>query len=370
VILDPVLDTAPCGFVRLADDGTMIAVNQTLAATLGYSRADLQGWHLQKILPAGGRVFYNTHVFPLLRMHGAAEEIYLPLRTQDGQVVPMLLNARRRPEGGEEVNDCIFVRMIQRHKFEDELVHARRVAEAASVSKSRFLSMMSHDLRTPLTAIAGYAQLLDGLLVDRAEAEYATTIGQAAREVSRLIDDVLSFAQLESGRVTVRPTTVSMPEAVHRAAMLVRPRLEETGVSFETSGCEGIAAWADGDRLQQILLNLLSNAIKFTPPGGSVEMRCEAQGRRVRIIVADSGIGIPEDQMERIFEPFVQLDAGAVAGAQGVGLGLAISRDLARAMDGDITVARSAHGGAAFIVDLPAADAPSGAPAVSAEDAR
>lgn len=370
MILDPVLDTAPCGFVRLTDDGTMVAVNQTLAATLGYSRADLQGWHLQKILPAGGRVFYSTHVYPLLRMHGAAEEIYLPLRTCDGQAVPMLLNARRRLEGDQEVNDCIFVRMIQRHKFEDELVHARRVAEAASASKGRFLSMMSHDLRTPLTAIAGYAELLERVLADGTEADYAATIGQAAREVSRLIDDVLSFAQLESGRVTVRPAPVSMPDAIHRAAMLVRPRLEETGVSFETSDCEGVAARADGDRLQQILLNLLSNAIKFTPRGGRVEMRCEARDRRVRIVVADSGIGIPEDQMERIFEPFVQLDAGAVAAGHGVGLGLAISRDLARAMDGDITAARSHHGGASFIVDLPAAEAASGAPTGAAEDAR
>lgn len=355
MILDPLLDTAPCGFVRLNDAGTMVAVNQTLATTLGYTRVELQGWHVQKILPAGGRVFYNTHVYPLLKMHGAAEEIYLPLRTQDGESVPMLLNAIRRSAGDEEVNDCIFVRMIQRHKFEDELVHARRVAEEASASKGRFLSMMSHDLRTPLTAIIGYAQLLEQALRNNEEAEHAMAIVQAAREVSRLIDDVLSFAQLESGRVSVRSTTVPITHAIDRAAMLVRLRMEEGGLSFAASGCEGITVWADGDRLQQILLNLLSNALKFTPPGGRVEIRCESHDGRVQIIVADSGIGIPEDQMERIFEPFVQLEPGAVAAAHGVGLGLAISRDLARAMDGDLKAARSAHGGASFIVDLPAA---------------
>lgn len=184
-----------------------------------------------------------------------------------------------------------------------------------------------------------------------------------------MIDDVLSFAQLESGRVTVRPANVSLQEAIHRAATLVRPRLDETGVSFETCDCEGVVARADGDRLQQILLNLLSNAIKFTPPGGRVELRCAACDPRVSIIVADSGIGIPEDQRERIFEPFVQLDAGAAAESRGVGLGLAISRDLARAMNDDIRAARSAHGGSEFIVDLPAAEAPADTLTVSTEDA-
>src|ERR1041384_1483098 len=145
----------------------MLALNLTLAETLGYSRAELQGWHVQKILPPGGRIFYNTHVFPLLKMHGAAEEIYLPLRARDGNDVPMLMNAKRRVIDGGEFNDCVFVHMVQRHKFEDELVQARRVAEQPSAAKSRFLSMMSHDLRTPLTAITGYAELLEHAVADK-----------------------------------------------------------------------------------------------------------------------------------------------------------------------------------------------------------
>jgi PAS domain S-box-containing protein len=358
LILDPILDTVPCGFVRLADDGTMVAVNVTLAATLGYSRADLQGWHVQKILPPGSRVFYNTHVFPLLKMHGAAEEIYIPLRTHDGRDIPMLLNATRRVTDAGEINDCIFVRMMQRNRFEDELLHARRAAETASAAKSRFLSMMSHDLRTPLTAIGGYAELLlEHALADEVRAEYVTAIREATREVSRLIDDVLSFAQLESGRVTVRSSPLSMPEAARRAAVLVRPKMQEAGISFAAKGGEQTLARADGDRLQQILLNLLSNAIKFTPPGGRVEVSWEQHDDRVHLVVADSGVGIPEDQLEHIFEPFVQLEASAAVRAQGVGLGLAISRDLARVMDGDLTASRSADGGAAFTIDLPAAAA-------------
>ncbi|HEX3581656.1 MAG TPA: PAS domain-containing sensor histidine kinase, partial [Thermoanaerobaculia bacterium] len=261
MILDPLLDNAPCGFIRLADDGTIVAVNLTLAETLGYSRAELQGWHLQKILPPGGRVFYNTHIFPLLKMHGAAEEVYLPLRTHTGNDVPMLLNAKRRVVDGGEFNDCVFVRMMQRHRFEDELLQARRLAEHASAAKSRFLSMMSHDLRTPLTAIAGYTELLAQAVSEKEQAEFADSIRQATREVSRLIDDVLAFAQLESGRVAVKPSPLSMGDAVRRAEVLVRPKMQEDGISFEAKACEGVVALADGDRLQQILLNLLSNSV-------------------------------------------------------------------------------------------------------------
>jgi PAS domain S-box-containing protein len=357
LILDPLLDTAPCGFVRVADDGTMIAVNLTLAAALGYARAALQGWHLQKILPPGSRVFYNTHVFPLLKMHGLAEELYIPLRTSDGNDVPMLLNATRRQTSAGDFSDCVFVRMTQRNRFEDELLEARRAAEEANAAKGRFLSMMSHDLRTPLTAIAGYAELLQAAVAGQVQEEYAAAIREATREVSRLIDDVLSFAQMEAGRVTVTPSPLSMDEAIRRAAVLVRPKMEEAGISFETRGCAGMRVRADGDRLQQILLNLLSNAIKFTPPGGRVEISCERHDGRVHIIVCDTGIGIPEDQREHIFEPFVQLGASAEVRREGVGLGLAISRDLARAMEGRLSAGRSPAGGAAFIVDLPAADA-------------
>ncbi|HEY2321399.1 MAG TPA: PAS domain-containing sensor histidine kinase [Thermoanaerobaculia bacterium] len=355
MILDPLLDTAPCGFLRLGDDGTMIAVNLTLATTLGYSRADLQGWHVQKILPPGGRVFYNTHVFPLLKMHGAADEIYIPLRTRDGNDVPMLLNATRRTTTGGEFNDCVFVRMMQRHQFEGELVEARRAAEQASASKSRFLSMMSHDLRTPLTAVAGYAELLRHGVAEKELVEYATAIREAAHDVSKLVDDVLSFAQLESGRVAVRPAPLSIDEAIRRAAMLVKPKMQEAEISFETRDCDQVWVRADGDRLQQILLNLLSNAIKFTPPGGRVEVSCERHDGRVHVVVADSGVGIPEDQFEHVFEPFVQLDHPAEVRMQGVGLGLAISRELARVMEGDLTANRSADGGAAFTIELPAA---------------
>jgi signal transduction histidine kinase len=353
VILDPLLDGAPCGFVQLADDGTMLAVNQTLADLLRYTRVDLVGWHVQKILPPGARVFYNTHVFPLLKMHGVADEIYMPLRTSAGEDVPMLFNARRRPEGDAEVNDCVFVRMIQRHQYEEQLLIARREAERASASKSRFLSMMSHDLRTPLTAISGYAELILNDAVESSQKESALAIREAARSVARMIDDILAFAQLESAKIPVNAVEVDLGQAVARAESLIRGKMQQSALTFSIEGGRGIIALADPDRLQQILLNLLTNAAKFTAPGGRVTISCESSGDRVLIRVSDDGIGVPEEQLEHIFEPFVQLNQGTHL--EGVGLGLAISRELARAMGGELTATSTPAKGSVFTLEIAAA---------------
>ncbi|HYC92061.1 MAG TPA: HAMP domain-containing sensor histidine kinase [Thermoanaerobaculia bacterium] len=346
--MDPLLDSAPCGFVTVADDGTMLEVNTTLASLLGYTRFELQGWHLQKILPPGGRIFYQTHVFPMLRMHGAVDELYVTLRTRDGESIPMLTNGARR----DEVSHFVFVRMIQRHEYEAQLLEARRLAEQASAAKAKFLSMMSHDLRTPLTAITGNVSLLAAGVHGPVSGEQADVLGRirnAAGELLRMLEDILNFAQLESGRVQVRISDVRVSDALARAESLVRLRLEESGLAFSTD-CDGAVLRADPDRLQQILLNLLSNAIKFTPPGGRVSVSCARDGERARLRVQDSGIGIPSDQLQRVFEPFVQLEVDQ----RGVGLGLAISRELARAMGGELSAESAPGEGAAFILELPA----------------
>ena len=356
--MDSLLNHAPCGFLSFADDGTILEVNATLAGVLGYTRVELQGWHVQKVLPPGGRVFYHTHIFPLLKLHGGADEIYVALRTKDGRDLPMLLNALRRERDGAVVNDCIFVRMQQRHRFEEELLLARRAAEQANAARAKFLSMMSHDLRTPLTAVTGLAKLMEssvyGPITDE-QRDALERINDACRELLRMINDILSFAQLESGRVAVRREVVSVPAAIARAESLIRVRVQEAELTFTAGPCDGDAAvLADADKLQQILLNLLTNAIKFTPPGGSVAVSCSREADCMRIAVRDTGIGIPAEQLERVFDPFVQLDEQPSDSThRGVGLGLAISRDLARAMGGELSVASTPGEGSVFTVELP-----------------
>lgn len=353
------LDTVACGFIVLADDGTMVEVNQTLVDLLGYTKHELLGWHVEKILPPGARIFYQTYLFPLLKVQSAVEEMYLTLRTKGGDDVPVLLNGKRREREGRPVSECIVVRMIQRHEYEDQLLQARRLAEASSAAKAKFLSMMSHDLRTPLTTIYGNAQMLASenfgpLTAEQREAVRA--IAEACRVQLTLISDILEFARLDSGRIELRPRPVAVLDVIERAEMLMRVQTADAGLTLRRElGCdERTCVLADSARLQQILLNLLTNAVKYTPPGGEITIACITAGDRVRICVRDTGMGIAPEQLPRIFAPFVQLDPSVPGG---VGLGLAISRDLARAMDGDVTAESAPGAGSLFVIDLPSAPA-------------
>ncbi len=285
-------------------------------------------------------------------MHGVAEEIYIALRTKDGVDMPVLMNGARRERDGVQVNDCVFVRMIQRHQYEDQLLQARRLAEEANAARAKFLSMMSHDLRTPLTSITGHASLIAAGMrgpVTEEQSDGLARIREAGQELLRMITDILNFAKLESGSVDMRLAPVKVADAVTRASSLVHVRLSEEQLAFDTTGCNGEEVLADPDRLQQVLLNLLTNAIKFTPAGGRISVSCARDGSRVLLRVRDTGIGIAPEQLQRVFEPFVQLDATR---ADGVGLGLAISRELTKAMGGELTAESVPGEGSVFTIAL------------------
>jgi PAS domain S-box-containing protein len=355
--MDSLLNTAPCGFFTFTDDGTVVEVNRTLADMLGYSRVEVAGWHVEKLLPPGGRIFYHTYLLPLLKIARAAEEIYIALRTKSGDEIPVLLNAERNERDQRAVNDCVCLRMIRRHEYEDQLLQARRLAEEASAAKAKFLSMMSHDLRTPLTTIYGNAQLLAAeearLSPDQMQA--VEIIMAACRLQMTLMTDILEFARAESGQIQVRTEAIVVREAVARAAELMRVQATEAGLRFTVRECPPeIVAAADPDRLQQILLNLMTNAVKFTPPGGEVAVWCDGDEASARIHVCDTGIGIAPEQLQSIFAPFVQLDPAGTGSRGGVGLGLAISRDLARAMGGDVSVKSAPGEGSCFTIELAA----------------
>lgn len=352
------MSNAPCGFVAFADDGTIVEVNQTLAALLAYTRVELLGWHVEKLLPPGGRIFYHTYLFPMLKVHQSVEEIYLALRTKDGRDIPMLLNGSRAERDGVFVSDCVCMRMIQRHEYEEQLLEARKLAEESNAAKAKFLSMMSHDLRTPLTSIDGNAQLLALEPLTPDQHESLDAIRDGCRLQLALINDILEFARLDSGHVKVNPASVLVRDVVTRAVAFVRVQASDAGLTLAMdAGDWDVSVIADSNRLQQILLNLLTNAVKFTPAGGSISIGCDAGSGRVRIRVRDTGIGIEPDALQRVFSPFVQLGAALPrpSVSRGVGLGLAISRDLARAMGGDVTAESDVGTGSVFTVDLPAA---------------
>jgi len=243
------------------------------------------------------------------------------------------------------------------HRARGEAEVARAEAERASRAKSDFLAMMSHELRTPLNAIAGYAELIElGLRGPVSEAQVGDLqkIRQNQRHLLGLINSVLNFARLDAGRVIYDLANVPVAASLRSVESLIEPQLRERRLVYDVTTCAPtVTVRADSEKLQQILLNLLGNAAKFTGAEGRIDVSCEVELRQVHLRVRDTGVGIAVDQLERIFEPFVQVDRTLRTAKEGVGLGLAISRELARGMGGELSVESALGRGSVFTLTLP-----------------
>jgi signal transduction histidine kinase len=234
---------------------------------------------------------------------------------------------------------------------------ARMVAEEANRAKSDFLAVMSHELRTPLNAIAGYAELLElgvhGPLGEQ-QREALARIQRSQQHLLGLINDVLSYARVESGGARYDISDVRLDEALRTADALILPQMRAKGLDYSCPACTSdVVVRADRDKLHQILLNLLANAVKFTPRGGRVRVEWDLAAGSVRVRVRDTGLGIPPEQQDEIFEPFFQVDSKLTRTHEGVGLGLAISRNLARGMGGALSVESELGFGSVFTLTLP-----------------
>jgi PAS domain S-box-containing protein len=358
------ISRCPALVCEIAPEGETIFVNDAIRTLLGYEPDELIGhpWW-EQLVPIEHTSQARKLARAVLREDVTGFE--LPLYTKEGRWRWILwTTANRYADDGELEAVIAFGIDITERKKADETARelldaqlARTRAEAANKAKTDFLAVMSHELRTPLNSIAGYTELLEmGLRgpVTREQREDLLKIRRSQRHLLGLINDLMNFAKLETGHVELEFTAVPVNEVLAVLDALTEPQVASKHIRYRHGRCDpGLAVYADREKTHQILINLVSNAVKFTKAGGEITIECEPDGDSVRFQVSDTGEGIPAEKLGSIFEPFVQVKTGFTREHDGVGLGLAISRDLARMMHGDLTVTSKIGQGSRFTLTLP-----------------
>jgi len=314
------------------------------------------------LLSAADRAERYPHLEDVRSDNGAGSMAALPLHG-NGRIIGAL-GFNWTEDRAFSVEDIAFLdvlaqqcgQALERARLYEEERRARSEAEAANRAKGDFLAAMSHELRTPLNGIGGYVDLLDmglrGPITDAQRADL-DRIRRNQQHLLLLIEDVLSFARVEAGRLEVDDDSVAVDEALRSLESMIHPQVALKRVHFAYEPCDpALRARGDRDRIVQVCANLLANAIKATPAGGHITLSALADADHVRVRVTDTGVGIPADKLEAIFSPFTQLGRSLNNPRAGAGLGLSISRGLASAMGGSL-VAESTEGeGSTFTLTL------------------
>ena len=360
-----ILESAPDAIVIIDSAGLIRLVNAQAEALFGYSRSELVGHPIELLMPARfrqqhieNRGAYAAAAHP--RAMGVGLEL-LGLR-KDGSEFPVEISlSPLHTDEGTFVSSAIRD-ISERKRLEVQMHEASRL-------KSEFLANMSHELRTPLNAIVGFSELMyDGKVgpLSDEHREYVGDILSSARHLLQLINDILDLAKIEAGRIEFQPRRIALGAVIGEVCDTLRGLAAHKRLDVRVDVAADVeTVFVDPARLKQILYNYLSNAIKFTPERGRIDVRAAADGPAYfSIDVSDTGVGIAEESLSRLFVEFQQLDASVAKRYQGTGLGLALTKRLAEAQGGRVGV-RSARGhGSTFTVTLPrSAPDDGGAPA-------
>ncbi len=399
VWLAAIVESSDDAIIGKSPDSTIRSWNAGAQRIFGYAPDEVIGHSVLMLIPPElqfeetdivARLMRGEHIehFETLRLHrdGRRLDVSLsvsPIRDRTGEIVGaakiirditeakrLLRVEREHAEQLQQLATELEQQVEEGQSLQEELEESnealadalndaqqsRMRAEQANAAKSEFVANMSHELRTPLNAIAGYVDLLAmgirGPLTGMQRIDLAR-IKRSEETLLRLVDEVLNFAKLESGRLEYRFEEVRLYDVVMSLEPFVAPRLVQKRLEYHVQPCgPEIAAWMDRAKVEQIALNLLANAVKFTERG-RIDVRCFADDLDVHVQVRDTGCGIRRELFESVFEAFVQGDRSLSQRTEGTGLGLAISRQLARAMGGDITVESIVGAGSTFTLVLP-----------------
>jgi PAS domain S-box-containing protein len=359
-------EVSPDAILEVDHEGGILLVNEEAERLFGCLRKELIGRSVEELLPERFRGAHLTHRghyhdYPLKRLMGSGLDLWA--RKVDGTEFPV--DIKLSPiQNDDGLRIICVVRDITDRRRSEEQIHSlnenleqrNREVERANQLKSEFLASMSHELRTPLNAIIGFSDLLQEQSageVNEKQQRYLNHITHGARRLLTLINDILNLSKIEAGRLDLRLEKLLLPDDIEEVFTAVRALAAAKGQHLDIQVGPGLELHADRSRFKQILENLLNNAVKFTPVGGSITVEAHADGTLLRLAVRDTGIGIPPDEIETIFETFHQVAATTKGIREGTGLGLAITKRLVERHRGRIWVESEVGQGSRFSVEMP-----------------
>ncbi len=353
---DAVIEAMEHGLIILDGEKRVLDINPAAERIVGLPMKDVVGRPASELL--GGR----SDLIDLLEgSEEGSKEIVVGEGSRE-QVFEVQLSSRC-DRAGEPMGCYLFFQDVtERKRIEDALREAKEAAEASDRAKSEFMSVASHEMRTPITSIKGYTDLLSRETVgpiNEAQTEFLDTIRSNADRIALLISDLSDIARIESGRLRLELGRVDVPSIIREAAESLRNQVEARDQALRIDVPDGLpAVWADQERSVQALSNLISNANKFTPPGGRIDVRAELweEGRGVLIAVEDNGIGIRRDEQERVFERFYRSEDRKASDMPGSGLGLCIASNLVRMQGGEIWLKSTFREGTRVCFTLPVSE--------------
>jgi sigma-B regulation protein RsbU (phosphoserine phosphatase) len=338
-------ENAPCGYLSIKPDGRIVKANVTFSKWMGWPADQLIGKRFLDLLNIAGRIFYETHFAPLLRMQGFFNEVALDLVTQQGKRLPVLVNAadRRDAAGKHLFTRLTIFNATDRRRYERELVKAHAALEASllderatSSLREQFIAVLSHDLRNPLSAISVGAELLLKTAPNDRVRSMATLIQGSASRMAGLIDNVMDFARGRLGGGLTLEWTLDAPVDALLQQIVRELRTSAPDRIIEADIALGMLVNCDPRRIGQLASNLLGNAITHGACDKPVRLGAAVSDGWFELFVANAGDPIPSATLEKVFEPF---ERGRVRSSlQGLGLGLYISDQIAKAHGGNITV--------------------------------
>jgi len=360
------IEKAPCGYVLMSPAGRIEYVNSTFLRWTEYSVEEIAGKRLSDVLTMAGRIYYETHIAPLLRMQSSFEEFAIDLIKADGRPLPMIANAaERRDSAGTPLSIRVaLIRATDRRRYEQELLGARefaKLAESAAEERLRrereaselreqFIAVLGHDLRNPLASISAGARILDRTAQSEKEHQVIALMQTTVTRMAGLIDDVLDLARGRLGGGIGLQRDANHPLEPVLTQVVDELRLASPGRIIEAEFDIDHPVDCDRSRIGQMLSNLVGNALTHGASNQPVKVHAETGKSSFQLWVANAGAPIPERAMDKLFEPFFRGEARA--SRQGLGLGLYIASQIAKAHGGEL-VARSTAEETRFTFTMP-----------------